>query len=173
MTLYVRQNQCGQRTGSMSALTDVCQQVNTVGEIWRERMREGGRSYFGRCQSGHSKEGGRVETNEPRKETKETLLLLLSSQPIRPSQTERGQVGHHRLLHGQGQRGGKGEGWVWVLDTPYRVTVWGVAQVMERAPSSPKLLQTNVPLHSMSCVTSYPITSYSKLCRRALIRALN
>ena len=59
------------------------------------------------------KEGGRVETNEPRKETKETLQ---PAQLIRPSQTEGGQVGHHRLLHGQGQRG-----WVWGLDTPYRM----------------------------------------------------
>ena len=45
------------------------------GEIlWRGERKGGGRSYFGRCQSGHSKEGGRVETYEPRKRLKKQKL---------------------------------------------------------------------------------------------------
>ena len=73
------------------------QQVNTEGEIWRERKRgelllEGVSAVL----SGHSKEGERVETNEPRKETKETLDAAAPVR-VRPLQTERGQVGRHRL----------------------------------------------------------------------------
>ena len=43
------------------------------------------------------REGGRVETNEPRKETKETLDAAAAPVRVRPLQTERGQVGRHRL----------------------------------------------------------------------------
>ena len=96
----------------MSALTDVCQQVNTVGEIWRERE---GASYFGRCRSGHSKEGGRergrVETNEPRKETKETLLLLLSS----PSVLRRQKGAKWVIIVFYTDKDREGEVWVWVF----------------------------------------------------------